>query len=535
MLVDALTAGDTRFHVTVQEDPEYLATADLSRFDLIVLNYCNWQQPGLSDRAKENFTKYLQAGGGLSLIHFANGAWHFSLPGAADSDWPEYRTKICRRVWDHTPGKSGHDAYGGFRVEIADPQYDITRGMKPFETTDELYFRQQGDEPIHVLATAYSRATGHDEPMAFVYEYGRGRVFQTVLGHDAAAIRNPGTSTLVRRGATWAARRAQLAVVAPAAPQAKTPERSAADKARDALFGGALDGRQQGAVADNRAEYQQPPLTVECRARLAGRSGFNLLVANGPKESAAHWEIYTVAGSGNFSAYLPGYTPDVIDSGVTITDDAWHDLAMTYEPARVRLFVDDREVANQKLSPRAGTPQPGTPQPGPGPLYFASYPPQGMGCDGLLDEVRISRGVREITLSPQPHKADDYTIGLWHLDKPEADAFADASSLQNKARIEAVAGPTPLADAIVPGDGEKQTSRPSTNNSRPCCSIDRGPNPSWPSKPIPRDDCSSAAARRCSSTSRMRTADMRRGENCFASRPTPGSSTSKSAATTCMP
>ncbi len=449
VLVDALTAGDPRFHVTVQEDPEYLATTDLNAFDLIVWNYCNWQRPGLSERTKENFTKFLQAGGGLSLIHFANGAFHFSLPSAADSDWPEYRTKICRRVWDHTPGKSGHDAYGAFRVDITEPQHDITRGMTPYETTDELYFRQQGNEPIHVLATAHSRATGDDEPMAFVYEYGRGRVFQTVLGHDAAAIRNPGTSALVRRGSTWAAHRAQLAAVEPAEPQAKGTEKSTADKARDALFGGAIDGRQQRAVADNRAAYQQPPLTIECRARLHGKGGFTLLVANGPKESGAHWEIYSTAGSGTFSAYLPGYTPDVIDSGVAITDDAWHDLAMIYEPARVRLFVDGRQVSDRELSPRSGMPQPG-----PGPLYFASYPPQGMSCDGLLDEVRVSHGAREIATPSQPHKVDDTTIGLWHFDKAESNAFADASALQNKARLEAVAGPTPLADAIVPGDGE---------------------------------------------------------------------------------
>ena len=149
--------------------------------------------------------KYLAGGGGLTLVHFANGAFHFSLPDAAASDWPEYRTKICRRVWDHTPGKSGHDAYGQFRVDVADPAHEIMRGLKPFETTDELYFSQQGEEPIHVLATAHSRVTDRDEPMAFVYEYGQGRVFQTVLGHDAAAVRNPGTAALIRRGSTWAA------------------------------------------------------------------------------------------------------------------------------------------------------------------------------------------------------------------------------------------------------------------------------------------------------------------------------------------
>jgi type 1 glutamine amidotransferase len=218
VLVEALSGVDKRYQIKVEEDPDFLARDELRNFDLVVLNYCNWQRPGLSQQARDNFVKYLQAGGGLSIIHFANGAFNFSLPGAAESDWPEYRTKICRRVWDHTPGKSGHDAYGPFHVDVIDRDHEITQGLASFDTTDELYYRQQGSEPIHVLATARSRDTKQDEPMAFVYEYGKGRVFQTVLGHDAAATRNPGTSALIRRGSTWAARRPQLSVASGAAP-----------------------------------------------------------------------------------------------------------------------------------------------------------------------------------------------------------------------------------------------------------------------------------------------------------------------------
>ena len=79
--------------------------------------------------------------------------------------------------------------------------------MKPFETQDELYYRQQGNQPIAVLAMVRSKVTGQDEPMAFVYDYGKGRVFQTVLGHDATAIRNDGTAELIRRGTVWTAKR----------------------------------------------------------------------------------------------------------------------------------------------------------------------------------------------------------------------------------------------------------------------------------------------------------------------------------------
>ncbi|MCP5116222.1 MAG: ThuA domain-containing protein, partial [bacterium] len=170
-----------------------------------VLSYANWKRPGLSEEAKANLIRYLDAGGGLSIIHFANGAFHFSLPEAGDSDWPEYR-KICRRVWDHTEGLSGHDKYGKFTVDITDRHHPITRLIEPFETTDELYFRQQGSAPVHVLATAHSSVTGEDEPMALVYEYGPARVFQTLLGHSAESIETPGTTQLIRYGSLWAAR-----------------------------------------------------------------------------------------------------------------------------------------------------------------------------------------------------------------------------------------------------------------------------------------------------------------------------------------
>jgi type 1 glutamine amidotransferase len=41
--------------------------------------------------------------------------------------------------------------------------------------------------------------------MAWVYTYGKGRVFQTVLGHSAESLDTQGTSQLVFNGATWAA------------------------------------------------------------------------------------------------------------------------------------------------------------------------------------------------------------------------------------------------------------------------------------------------------------------------------------------
>jgi type 1 glutamine amidotransferase len=204
-LIEALHNRGPEFAVTISENPDTaLAAPSLQTYQLVLLNYCNWTTPGLSEAAKANFIRYLQNGGGLAIIHFANGAFHGSLPQAPPSDWPEYR-KIVARVWNGAKDKSGHDRYGPLRVRIIDQKHPVTKGMPDFDAVDELYFRQEGDVPVTVLATAHSRITGDDEPMAMVYRYGKARVFQTVLGHSKESINSWGETQLIRRGCAWAA------------------------------------------------------------------------------------------------------------------------------------------------------------------------------------------------------------------------------------------------------------------------------------------------------------------------------------------
>jgi len=196
--------------VTVSEDIEILAREDLSKYAVLIQNYVNWQSKGLSEQARTNFSNYIKNGGGLVVIHFAGSAFHFSLPGATESDWPEYR-KIVRRVWNHD-GKGGqqssHDAYGPFTVHITPVKHPVTEGLSDFDTTDELYFNQNGDEPIEPLLTAKSKKSGRDEPLAWAYNYGKGRVFQTLLGHDTASLRAPAMMEMLRRASLWVSNQA---------------------------------------------------------------------------------------------------------------------------------------------------------------------------------------------------------------------------------------------------------------------------------------------------------------------------------------
>lgn len=200
---------DPRITVDASHDIEDLARKDLAAYDVIVQNsYANWHDPTpLSEAARTAFVNFLQRGGGLVLIHFANGAWNFSLPMAEASDWPEYR-KIVRRVWNHKgegEAQSGHDAFGPFTVKITPVEDPITAGLSDFDITDELYFRQDGTEPIEPLIAAHSKITARDEPLAWKYTYGKGRVFQTLLGHSERTYEAYAACEMLRRAVAWCA------------------------------------------------------------------------------------------------------------------------------------------------------------------------------------------------------------------------------------------------------------------------------------------------------------------------------------------
>ena len=199
----------------------------------------------------------------------------------------------------------------------------------------------------------------------------------------------------------------------------------------DAKFGGALDASKVSARAEADEACSARPLTVECWAKVRSRGGFNILVANMPKSSPAHWEIYTYIRTGGFSAYLPANRPSEIKSAVNVSDGRWHYLAMVIDAGRIRLYVDGREVANAKDTRPAGS------KGKRGQLAFGSLVSGKIGCDGAVDEIRISKVARKITAAPDgPFEADTDTLGLWRFDKADKTGrFADASSRTNPATI----------------------------------------------------------------------------------------------------
>ena len=172
-------------------------------------------------------------------------------------------------------------------------------------------------------------------------------------------------------------------------------------------YGKALKG---GMVAEGGAPFEQWPLTVEVRAKLEGKSGYNILVASSEKAASAHWEIYTHAKRGTLSVYLPGRGGD-FDSGVDICDGKWHDILVSLSEEAVKIWLDGNYVLERKAA--AGRERPAQQrQIGLGRLVEGA-----IGCDGVIDDVRISRGANEpTTWIKGPRKRMDITLGLWSFD-----------------------------------------------------------------------------------------------------------------------
>jgi quinoprotein glucose dehydrogenase len=190
-----------------------------------------------------------------------------------------------------------------------------------------------------------------------------------------------------------------------------------------AAFGAALSG---GLLADDNDAFRTPPFTVELRARLHAKTGFNILAACDTKASGAHWEIFTEAGSGQLSVYMPGLTPDHVRTGKDLCDGAWHQVSMHYEPARIRVYLDGALVADQAVQ-STGLPAL------PGGFALGRLVEGGFFSDGEIDDVRISRGVRALAPSGAPLQHDGDTIALWNFDDLSASLPA-AAEVEDPAR-----------------------------------------------------------------------------------------------------
>ncbi|MCX7886946.1 MAG: ThuA domain-containing protein [Verrucomicrobiae bacterium] len=183
-----------RFTVTLAEQAKVFDdAAGLKKYDVIYLHMYNATTPTASDAGKQNLLEFVKNGKGFVVAHLASASFR---------EWDEFKN-LCGRCW--VMKTSGHGPRGPFRARIADRNHPITQGLDDFDQDDELYAKLQGSTPIHVLVNAYSDWSKATEPLVFILNYGKGRVFHHTFGHDAKALETPTVRTLIVRGTEWAA------------------------------------------------------------------------------------------------------------------------------------------------------------------------------------------------------------------------------------------------------------------------------------------------------------------------------------------
>jgi hypothetical protein len=175
-------------------------------------------------RVREALEKYVMGGGGLVSYHAANNA--FLL-------WPEYNQMIGMgwrprsygpsvHIGDHdelitVPQGEGfepnHPPRFDFQIHVRDVFHPITRSMPRvwLHPSEQLTHGQHGPvDQFTFLTYAHSPVTLQNEPMDWVRNFGKGRVYTTMLGHTWKNEPSPyldcvGFQTLLARGVEWAA------------------------------------------------------------------------------------------------------------------------------------------------------------------------------------------------------------------------------------------------------------------------------------------------------------------------------------------
>jgi uncharacterized protein len=178
------------FEVTFSEDLSNFEPENIQKFDAICLNNNTQIQNGLKEPAqREALLNYVKNGGGIFAIH-----------SATDGGWDEY-TEMIGGNFDGHPWNAG----GTWGLVNEDPTHPIVKdvyGGKNFELKDELYqYKGYDRSKVRVLLALdmnhevnlkqKGKRADNDYALAWLKEYGKGRVFVSSLGHNKEVFYNP--------------------------------------------------------------------------------------------------------------------------------------------------------------------------------------------------------------------------------------------------------------------------------------------------------------------------------------------------------
>ncbi len=216
-----LLAEHPRIRTTVACD--YRDTDRLAACRFLVTYTCDLMP---SEKAAEAIRAWLEAGGHWLALHGTNAILRFTDEGV---NTPEERPDVMELLGTQF---KAHPPIGAYRVEIADRQHELTRGLDDFDVVDELYLSRTTAPICTLMHTRFTgEATGFVDrdwtdavvPILYTRDVGKGQVVYNTLGHCRGHYDLPGMEDfwphpercawnypvyyeLLRRGIAWAMR-----------------------------------------------------------------------------------------------------------------------------------------------------------------------------------------------------------------------------------------------------------------------------------------------------------------------------------------
>ncbi len=188
------------FETVVSKDPSVFEPESLKKFDAVFLNNTVgnlFQEP----RLRQSLVEFVYGGGGLLGVHGTTVAFTY-WPGARE-DWPEFGIMLGARGANH------RDSTEHVFVKLDDPSHPVNQpfGGKGFEYRDEFFrvHEAYSRDRVRVLLSIDTEKTDmnqgmargncvradNDYAVAWVRQYGRGRVFYCTIAHNPYVFWDP--------------------------------------------------------------------------------------------------------------------------------------------------------------------------------------------------------------------------------------------------------------------------------------------------------------------------------------------------------
>lgn len=194
-----LVVGELGFEMEESQDI-FTLDRDLTGYDLIIIGWNNaLTTEDLTDSQEDHLMAAVESGTGVAAWHGAAASFRSSL---------RYHLMLGGDFLSH-PGGEGYPH--PYKVNIVDHHHEVTSGVNDFAVASEQYYMSV-DPNNRVLAETtfdgehFPWLDGLKSPVAWVRNWGRGRVFYHSVGHATEDLAGADVRRLTKQGIAWAAR-----------------------------------------------------------------------------------------------------------------------------------------------------------------------------------------------------------------------------------------------------------------------------------------------------------------------------------------